>query len=207
MKHTHILAALAAGAAGLALAGCGPSGTEDAADAEPAAGTGTADAGASETPAPAETDGSGADAGSDDMADAASDEAADAGSDDMADAGDAAEPAAQTFEIAGYTGNAADGRRVFQQCMACHVLEDGVNRVGPSLYGVIGREAGSVEGFRYSQSNSSSDVVWTEEVLFEYLENPRQFLPGTIMAFAGLRDPQQRADVIAYIKANGGDAE
>ncbi len=104
-------------------------------------------------------------------------------------------------------GDLASGARVFRQCMACHVLQEGVNRVGPSLHGVIGREAGALEDFRYSDVNKNSNVVWTEESLSAYLENPRSFMPGTIMSFAGLRDPQQRADVIAYIKANGGEAD
>ena len=82
-----------------------------------------------------------------------------------------------------------------------------MNRVGPSLHGVIGREAGAVEGFRYSNANANSHLVWSEEVLFEYLENPREYLPGTTMSFAGLKVAQQRADVVAYIKAAGGDAE
>lgn len=112
-----------------------------------------------------------------------------------------------TFEIAGVTGDAKSGKRIFRQCQACHTLEPGMNRVGPSLHGVIGREAGAVEGFRYSNANANSHLVWSEEVLFEYLENPREYLPGTTMSFAGLKVAQQRADVVAYIKAAGGDAE
>jgi cytochrome c len=80
------------------------------------------------------------------------------------------------------------------------VVEPGVNRVGPSLHGIIGRTAGSVPGFNYSAANKGSGVTWTEEVLFEYLENPREFMPGTRMAFVGLKKPQDRADVIAYLK-------
>jgi cytochrome c len=97
-------------------------------------------------------------------------------------------------------GDAERGRRVFAQCTSCHSIEAGVNRVGPTLHGVIGREAGSVPGFRYSEANSTSHIVWSEQELFDYLENPRALVPGTTMAFAGIRNPQQRADVIAYIK-------
>lgn len=103
-------------------------------------------------------------------------------------------------EYASLTGDAGNGRRVFTRCMSCHVVQDGVNRVGPSLYGIVGREAGSVEGFRYSPANANSGIVWTEPTLFAYLEDPRGFIPGTIMAFPGLPKAQDRADVIAYLK-------
>lgn len=112
-------------------------------------------------------------------------------------------PAAATENYADYTGDAAAGKKVFVQCQACHVQQEGVNRVGPSLYNVVGRESGSVEGFRYSKANQDSDLVWTEEQLFTYLKNPRATIPGTTMAFAGIPDPQKRADVIAYLKVNG----
>ncbi|MBI1265620.1 MAG: c-type cytochrome [Alphaproteobacteria bacterium] len=111
------------------------------------------------------------------------------------------------FLIAGLTGDPAAGRRVFVRCQTCHVIEEGVNRVGPSLYGIFGRTAGTVEGFRYSTANAESGVVWDAENMFEYLENPRAFIPGTIMAFPGIRSEQERADVIAYIKDNGGVAQ
>jgi cytochrome c len=114
----------------------------------------------------------------------------------------AATPAAATVTYASLTGDAAKGEQVFLQCKACHVVEPGVNRIGPSLHGVVGRESGSIEGFRYSPANKAGHIVWTEETLFEYLEDPRKFLPGTYMAFAGLKNPQDRADVIAYLKAN-----
>ncbi|MBX9574977.1 MAG: cytochrome c family protein [Caulobacteraceae bacterium] len=115
----------------------------------------------------------------------------------------AAAPAAAggaTVTLAGLTGNATNGQRIFGQCRTCHVVEPGVNRVGPSLHGIIGRQAGTVAGFNYSAANKGSGVTWTEEVLFEYLENPREFMPGTRMAFVGLKKPQDRADVIAYLK-------
>lgn len=111
------------------------------------------------------------------------------------------------YLIAGLTGDPAAGRRVFVRCQTCHVIEEGVNRVGPSLYGIFGRTAGTVDGFRYSTANANSGVVWDAENMFEYLENPRAFIPGTIMAFPGIRSAQERADVIAYIKDNGGVAQ
>lgn len=97
-------------------------------------------------------------------------------------------------------GDPANGAKVFRQCQACHVLEPGQNRVGPTLHGIIGRTAGTVEGFKYSEANKSSGKVWTEENMFTYLENPRGVIPGTIMAFAGLKKEQDRLDVIAYIQ-------
>jgi len=122
----------------------------------------------------------------------------------------AEEPAAaggdDMFLVAGLTGDPEAGRRVFARCRTCHVLDQGVNRVGPSLYSIFGREAGTVEGFRYSEANQNSGITWSQEIMFEYLENPREYIPGTIMAFPGLRAPQDRADVIAYITANGGAA-
>lgn len=112
----------------------------------------------------------------------------------------AAPAAGATLQVAGLTGNAAAGERIFGQCRTCHVVEPGVNRVGPSLHGIVGRPAGSVAGYNYSTANKNSGATWDEQTLFTYLENPRQFMPGTKMAFVGLRDPQQRADVIAYLK-------
>jgi cytochrome c len=100
------------------------------------------------------------------------------------------------------SGDTARGKRIFAQCATCHSPEQGVNRVGPSLFGVVGRHSGSIAGFRYSDANRNSGITWTEQELFTYLENPRAKIPGTIMAFVGLRNPQQRADVIAYLKAN-----
>jgi cytochrome c len=116
-------------------------------------------------------------------------------------------PAAGAVEIdvvdaggARLSGDPARGATVFKQCMTCHTLEPGVNKVGPTLHGIIGRPAGSVEGFNYSKANRESGIVWTEQKMFEYLENPRATVPGTKMSFAGLKKPQDRADVIAYIQ-------
>jgi cytochrome c len=111
-----------------------------------------------------------------------------------------AAPPAAGATFADFTGDAAKGKRVFAQCMTCHVVQEGRNNVGPSLYQIVGRQAGTVAGFGYSDANKGSGVTWTEENLFNYLENPAEYIPGTIMAFPGLRNPQDRADVIAYLK-------
>ena len=99
-------------------------------------------------------------------------------------------------------GDAAAGKKVFRKCQACHTLEEGKNRVGPTLYGLIGRKAGSLDGFRFSKGMTAYDVVWSAETLDTYLEDPRGLVKGTRMAFPGLKKAQDRADVIAYILAN-----
>ena len=101
-------------------------------------------------------------------------------------------------------GNAEEGAEVFKKCRACHdVGPEAKNKVGPVLNGIIGRKAGTIDGFAYSDANKASGaggLVWTEDVLFKYLENPLAFMKGTKMAFVGLKDPQDRKDVIAYLK-------
>lgn len=101
---------------------------------------------------------------------------------------------------ASLTGDAAAGETIFIQCRACHTVEPGQNRVGPTLHGVVGRAAGAVPGYNYSPANRNSALVWTEEQLFAYLEAPQKVMPGTKMAYGGLRNPQARADLIAYLK-------
>jgi len=100
--------------------------------------------------------------------------------------------------------DAANGEDVFKKCRSCHRVGEGAkNLVDPQLNGLIGRKAGSVEGFRYSKANTEAGekgLVWSEEELMTYLENPRKYMPGTKMAFAGLKDEQDRKDLIAYLK-------
>ena len=120
----------------------------------------------------------------------------------------AAAPAADNTDtltgvkLASYTGDAAKGETVFITCKTCHAVEAGVNKIGPSLAGIIGRQAGTIAGFNYTPANKNSGITWTPEKMFQYLENPQRVVPGTKMAFAGLSDPQKRADVIAYLQAN-----
>jgi cytochrome c len=97
-------------------------------------------------------------------------------------------------------GDPAKGEQVFKRCQACHVVNQPANRVGPTLQGVIGRKAGSVEGFKYSEANKNSGVTWDEATLDKYLADPKAFMPGNKMAFPGLKKPEERADVIAYLK-------
>jgi cytochrome c len=92
------------------------------------------------------------------------------------------------------------GRRAFRVCQTCHTLgEDDRHMVGPNLHGLFSRNVGEAEDFRYSNALQEADFAWTPEQLNEWLANPRDFLPGNRMSFAGLRDEETRADVIAYL--------
>ena len=102
---------------------------------------------------------------------------------------------------AAVAGDAEAGARVFRiQCGACHGIEAGKRGVGPSLHGIVGRKSGEVEGFRYSAANKDANITWTPEVLDKYLVNPREMIPGTTMAYVGLRNATQRADLIAFLQ-------
>ncbi len=96
-------------------------------------------------------------------------------------------------------GDATAGKKVFNKCKACHALEAGKKKIGPSLHGVFGRKAGSVDGFKYSKAMKVSDIVWDEESLEKFLAKPKTFLPGTKMVFAGLKKDDQRENLIAYL--------
>ncbi|MEP3196427.1 MAG: cytochrome c family protein [Lentilitoribacter sp.] len=97
-------------------------------------------------------------------------------------------------------GDVAKGEKVFKKCAACHTLEEGKNKVGPSLYGVFGRAAGTLEDYKYSKAMIGSGIEWDDENMDGYLKKPRAFLKGTKMAFAGLKKDGQRADLIAFLK-------
>ncbi len=97
-------------------------------------------------------------------------------------------------------GDPEAGATVYRQCQACHVLDAEQNRVGPHLVGIFGREAGAVDGFNYSPAMANSGIVWDDETIAAYLADPRGYIPGNRMAFAGLRQEQQIADVIAYMR-------
>ncbi len=102
-------------------------------------------------------------------------------------------------------GDAAKGEKVFAKCKACHENEKGVNKVGPTLKGIVGRKAASVADYKYSDAmiaKGAEGIVWDEATLTAYLPDPKKFVPGTKMAFAGLKKPEEVADVIAYLKAH-----
>ncbi|KAI8329865.1 cytochrome c [Chlamydoabsidia padenii] len=103
-------------------------------------------------------------------------------------------------------GDAAKGAKLFKtRCGSCHHIEEGKgNGVGPNLHGVIGRKTGQVEGYNYTEANKNKGITWSDETLFEYLEKPKAYIPGTKMAFPGLKKAGDRADLIAYIKEASG---
>ncbi|HEX6959116.1 MAG TPA: cytochrome c family protein [Ferrovibrio sp.] len=113
------------------------------------------------------------------------------------------------------SGDPARGEQIYQRCIACHSLER--NRTGPKHCGLFGRRAGSVPGYAYSRAMAKSGIIWDEKSLDRFLANPLTALPGTKMGYAGIRDAQERADLIAWLRsatrdpkkcpagANGGD--
>lgn len=99
--------------------------------------------------------------------------------------------------------DAAKGERIFARCKACHVIDQEQNKIGPHLVGIVGRPAASVEGYSYSTAMKNHKVTWNEETLDPYLENPRGVVKGTKMAYAGVKNATQRADLIAYLAQAG----
>jgi cytochrome c len=102
-------------------------------------------------------------------------------------------------------GDAAQGQMIFKKCGQCHIIERPENKTGPSLMGVVGRPAASFPGYAYSAAMSAKGAegwVWTEDNIAAYLLDPKGLIPGVAMNFAGLKKPQDIADVIAYLKAH-----
>ena len=103
-------------------------------------------------------------------------------------------------------GDAKAGKKVYKKCRACHVADKEKNKLGPHLVGIVGRKAGIIEKFKYSKAllkkAKEEELVWTPENLDKYLEAPKKFIKRGRMAFAGLRDPRDRADIIAYLATN-----
>ena len=98
-------------------------------------------------------------------------------------------------------GDAKKGAKLFKaKCFQCHTIEEGGNtKQGPPLWGVFGKQSGTTEGFAYSEANKGSGIVWSEKHMFEYLVNPKKYIPGTKMVFAGIKKEKERADLIAYM--------
>lgn len=120
----------------------------------------------------------------------------------------AALAASTTFAAAQEAGDPAAGEKVFAKCKICHQIgEAAKNAVGPVLNGVVGRKAGTVEGYNYSSANKDSGIAWTEAKLREYLKNPRGVVPGTKMIFPGLSSEKEIDNVIAYLKQFGPDGK
>lgn len=98
-------------------------------------------------------------------------------------------------------GDSKKGANLFKtRCAQCHTLEkDGGNKIGPALHGVFGRKTGSVDGFAYTDANKQKGITWDENTMFDYLENPKKYIPGTKMAFGGLKKDKDRNDLITYV--------
>ncbi|CAL2044577.1 unnamed protein product [Caenorhabditis nigoni] len=98
-------------------------------------------------------------------------------------------------------GDYEKGKKIFKQrCEQCHVVNSLQTKTGPTLNGVIGRQSGQVAGFDYSAANKNKGVVWDRQTLFEYLADPKKYIPGTKMVFAGLKKADERADLIKFIE-------
>jgi cytochrome c2 len=96
--------------------------------------------------------------------------------------------------------DASAGRTLFQsQCSICHSPQPNRNIVGPSLFGVVGRHSGRMPGFSYSEANLRSGLTWDPATLDRYLSSPQKIVPGTLMTYPGLKNPQQRAAIIGYL--------
>jgi cytochrome c len=118
------------------------------------------------------------------------------------EADDAAEEV--SFDVLLAEADVGKGAKVFGKCKSCHKLEDGANGTGPHLYAVVNRAVGGADGFRYSGTLAGLGGEWTTDALNGFLENPKSYAPGTTMGFAGLKKPEDRAAVIAYLQSIGG---
>ncbi|WP_441999535.1 c-type cytochrome [Microvirga sp. 2TAF3] len=108
---------------------------------------------------------------------------------------------ASAQEAPAKVGDPAAGEKLFTQCKACHQIgESAKNAVGPVLNGVIGRKAGTYEGYTYSPANKNSGITWDDATFREYIKDPRAKIPGTKMIFAGIKDDKKIDDLLAYLK-------
>jgi cytochrome c2 len=97
-------------------------------------------------------------------------------------------------------GDAARGEKRFEECATCHSTKEGVNGVGPSLHAVFGRNAASLDDFRYSPAMKRSGITWTPQTLATFIADPQKAVPNNRMPFAGMPDAAERADLIAYLE-------
>jgi cytochrome c len=108
------------------------------------------------------------------------------------------------LQAAGGSGHAQDavanGKKTFLKCALCHTNEQGKNKIGPSLFGIVGRHSASIPDFNYSDAMKGFNKTWDEATLNTYLTNPREVVPGTKMIFPGVKDDAERHDLIEYLK-------
>lgn len=110
--------------------------------------------------------------------------------------------------VAAQAQDADAGKTVFNVCKACHGVGEGAkNQVGPVLNGVIGRKAGTAEGFNYSEPMKASGLTWDEVTIAAYIANPKEKVPGNKMVFAGIKDEQKQKDLIAFLKSYDKDGK
>jgi cytochrome c len=116
--------------------------------------------------------------------------------------------AAVSFATSANAQDAAAGEKSFGKCRACHqVGETAKNTVGPMLNGLFGRKSGSVEGYNYSDANKNSGITWDDAVFADYIQNPKAKIPGTKMAFAGIKNEQEIKDLTAFLQQYGADGK
>ena len=108
-----------------------------------------------------------------------------------------------SFSMSATLVTAADmaaGEKVFKKCKVCHTLEEGgKKKIGPNLFGIMGRVSGVAEGFKYSKAMKAAGVTWDIDTLTQYLTKPKEFIPGNKMAFPGLKKPQDMENLMAYV--------
>eukprot|EP00929_Paragymnodinium_shiwhaense_P046139 TRINITY_DN234_c1_g1_i6.p3 TRINITY_DN234_c1_g1~~TRINITY_DN234_c1_g1_i6.p3 ORF type:complete len:115 (+),score=48.91 TRINITY_DN234_c1_g1_i6:64-408(+) len=99
-------------------------------------------------------------------------------------------------------GDVKKGAKLFKaKCYQCHTIEKGGNaKQGPPLFGIFGKQSGTTDGFNYSDANKSSGIVWSDKHMWVYLVDPKKYIPGTKMVFAGVKKEKERADLIEYMK-------
>ena len=99
-----------------------------------------------------------------------------------------------------FAGDVDAGKKIFRKCKVCHTLKaGGKNKIGPTLHSVVGREAGTVDGFKYSKAMKESGITWNETTLRAFLTSPKKYIPGYKMPFPGLKKPELIENVISYI--------
>jgi cytochrome c len=104
--------------------------------------------------------------------------------------------------------DAAAGKTSFNKCMICHAIGEGAkNKIGPELNGLDGRKSGTAEGYNYSDANKNSGITWNKDAFLDYIKDPKAKIPGTKMAFAGIKDPTEAQNLWAYISSFDKDGD